>query len=693
MKWFDRYRTRLVLVGCIIAVLLGQPGISSGFEGVPPIANAGLFRYAAREPVMLDGTGSYDPDDSGTLSYAWHQISGPSLVISDANVATPTISVFVQTDEIQECEFELVVSDGELTSLPDSVKIIIVPDFGSSTLRLENASFDANKPTVIYFGGGDCVNGYSGQPWNGGPAWMNRANVIGFPSGYTPDSGTTEQTYYKYGDMIISYLSSVAPDYKQPIQTMGWSTGGMPAIDVGIHMNRIYRDPKYAVNHVTHLDADPGCRDIYLSWKVYLDAVELFLTSSVDGEQCWLEFYYGTAGYSYEPFPSTDFLWVRTGLPHNDVPNWYRNSLEGSDMNIFNGGVVGGAYWSVIGPGKNLQLSPEAGVYYFQWNGGSQTGAMDFFSQSEYPGRLPEPVTLLDLHYPWLYYDDPNGIVLTCTESENAVGYQLLSGSDPYNVADYNIITDSNAPPEVTLAMLPSSDTWWTVKVRDAHGSTIYADPIRVGLPVGVIAYWMLDEAGGNIAEDMAGRNAGIVYGDAFWQPEGGVKAGALQLDGIEDYISTDFVLNPVDGPFSVFAWINSIEPGGIVISQLDGIDGSGETWLGIESLSGKLMTDLVAPPMGRFISKPLVSESVITNGQWHNVGFVWDGTHRSLYVDGIEVAKDATAQAALKSATGGLYIGVDKNLGAGTFFSGLIDDVRIYDRALTPEQIAELAQ
>ena len=685
MKRFDISEKRSAIIGLAIAFLLTRPGISSGSEGVPPIANAGLSRYAAREPVTLDGTGSYDPDDSGQLSYMWRQISGPSVVITDPNVVTPAISGFTQTDEIQECEFELVVSDGELTSLPDIVKVTIVPDFGSSTLRLENASFDANKPTVIYFGGGDCINGYSGQPWNGGPDWMNRANVIGFPNGYTPDSGTTEQTYYKYGDMIIAYLSAVAPDYQQPIQTIGWSTGGMPAIDVGIHLNWIYRDPRYAINQVTHLDVNPACRDTYLSMVVYLDSVELFLTSSVDGEQCWLEFYYGTAAYPYEPMSRSNFLWVRTGLPHNDVPNWYRNSLAGSDMNIFNGGVVGGAYWSLIGPGKNLQLAPETGVYYFEWNGNTQTGEMGFFNQSEYPGILPEPVTLVDWHDPWLLDNDPNSFVLTCRESLNAVSYQLLSGTNPYNVADYNIVAESNSPPDVTVAMLPSSDTWWTVKVRDAYGSTIYADPTRVGLPVGLISYWKLDEAEGDIAEDTAGDNDGIVYGDAFWQTECGVKDGALQLDGIEDYISTDFVLKPADRPFSVFAWVNSSVPGGVVISQLDGIGGSGETWLGIEAVSGKLMTGLVAPPVGRFVPKPLISESVITDGQWHNVGFIWDGTYRSLYVDGIEVAKDAAAQNPMKSATGGLYIGVGKNLEAGTFFSGLIDDVRIFNRVVIP--------
>ena len=89
-----------------------------------------------------------------------------------------------------------------------------------------------------------------------------------------------------------------------------------------------------------------------------------------------------------------------------------------------------------------------------------------------------------------------------------------------------------------------------------------------------------------------------------------------------------------------------------------------------------------------------LVSETVITDGQWHHVGFVYDMDtfHRRLYVDGAQVAEDTSAVSGL-SSDGGLYIGTGKDLDASSFFSGLIDDVRIYDVALTPEQIAALTQ
>ncbi|MGE5296236.1 MAG: PKD domain-containing protein, partial [Solirubrobacterales bacterium] len=503
-------RTRRIFLAGAIALLIQMvdSGGHSAAANELPVAEAGLPGYAAQDAIRLDGSASYTPDPLGLLSYAWTQVSGPPLAVTGADTATPTISGFVQTDAIQECSFQLVVNDGQQASSPDTVKVVIVPYFGPSTLKLENPPFDANKPTVIYFGGGDCVNGNGGQPWPGGPAWTNGANVIDFPNGYTRDSGTAKRTYYKYGDMMIAYLSAVAPRYRQAIQTIGWSTGADPAIDIGIRLNEAYRDARYAVNHVTHLDG--GCR-VPEGWSVYLEPIQRFVRSSVAGEQCWIDHYYGTSGYASEPLPPCEVLLVRSGLDHPQVRDWYRNSLTGNDTNKFNNGLVGGAYWSVLGPGKNLQLAPEPGVYYFLWNGSEQNGAMGSFNQSKYPGRLPEPVTLWDWHDPGLPEDDPNGAVLTCTASENAVGYQLLSGSDPYNVADYNIVADSNSPPAVPVTEIPSADTWWTVKVRDAYGSTIYADPVRVDLPAGVIAYWKLDEASGVATADSVGTNNGTL--------------------------------------------------------------------------------------------------------------------------------------------------------------------------------------
>ncbi|HSV99878.1 MAG TPA: LamG-like jellyroll fold domain-containing protein [Sedimentisphaerales bacterium] len=445
------------------------------------------MRYAGKDAMQLDGSRSYDPDHSGPLTYAWRQTSGPPLVMAGADTATPTVNgpgrtnergitipgSIPQTDDIQECQFELVVSDGELTSLPDAMKLVIVPSYGDNAVALQNPPFDANKPTFIFFGGGDCISGSGGQSWPG-LDWVQKANLIWFPSGYSPDIGGNVRTYFKYGDMLIVYLSGVAPDYREPIQTSGWSTGGQPAIDVGLRLNLKYMDPRYAINRVTFFDATPYCR------ANYLESIRDFLTSSIDGEQCWIDNYVGQNVQA--AFPG--ILNFGSALTHAGVPNWYSTSLTVPDACQFNHGVVAGAYWSVIGPGKNLQLAytPDQQTYNVTWIGSPTAGVMELSDESLHPGRLLEPVSLGAWVNRFEGSGDVDGAVLSCDECENAVGYQLLFGSDPYRVMDFRVVSDTPFPPADVIRDLPSEETWWTVRARDAYGSTIHADPILLDL-------------------------------------------------------------------------------------------------------------------------------------------------------------------------------------------------------------------
>ena len=190
-----------------------------------------------------------------------------------------------------------------------------------------------------------------------------------------------------------------------------------------------------------------------------------------------------------------------------------------------------------------------------------------------------------------------------------------------------------------------------------------------------LIAHWALDEAEGGVAYDSAGVNDAFLIGEPIWQSEGGMIDGALALDGIDDCAFAQDGLNPADGSFSILAWIQGGAPGQVVISQFNRTN-----WLGADSAWGCLMTELRTSSRH---AAPLQSEMVITDGSWHRIGFVWDGLYRALYVDDILVAQDT--QQGLGSSTGGLNIGCGSDSAAGTFWSGLIDDIRIYNRAVSP--------
>jgi len=189
-----------------------------------------------------------------------------------------------------------------------------------------------------------------------------------------------------------------------------------------------------------------------------------------------------------------------------------------------------------------------------------------------------------------------------------------------------------------------------------------------------LVAHWPLDETEGMFAADSVGDNDAFVVGGAAWQSGSGQVDGAIQLDGVDGCAIAGAVLNPADGPFSIFAWINGGMPGQVVVSQQGAAN-----WLTTDA-GGNLMTELKG--IGRSAG-PLYCETVITDGQWHRIGLVWDGSHRTLCIDGVVVAEDT--QPGLEGSQMGLYIGTGKAMEPGSYFSGLIDDIRIYNRAVSP--------
>ncbi len=303
----------------------------------------------------------------------------------------------------------------------------------------------------------------------------------------------------------------------------------------------------------------------------------------------------------------------------------------------------------------------------------------------------PEPVNLgpdvntsADEHYPVF---SPDG--LTLYFRSNRLGgfggqdiWQVpiipivdLNGDGIVDAVDMSIMVDYWGTDEQLCDIGPMP---WGDGVVDVQDLIVLAENLfeDVNDPT-LIAHWPLDEAQGDIAYDNAGTCDGRLLGAPVWQPAGGMVDGALQFDGVDDCILTGSLPNSIEGPFSVLIWVKGGAPGQVVLSQI-----GGASWLLAHASDGKLMTELV-PPAGRTVPQPLVSEFVVTDGNWHRIGFVWDGSHRMLYVDGVEVAKDA--QDVLESAIGGFYIGTGKAMKSGTYWSGLIDDVRIYNRAVRP--------
>ena len=209
----------------------------------------------------------------------------------------------------------------------------------------------------------------------------------------------------------------------------------------------------------------------------------------------------------------------------------------------------------------------------------------------------------------------------------------------------------------------------WSFTVRPVIAK---ADPALLG-------WWKLEDEKSGTAVDYSGwDHYGTLNGGPQWVE--GYFGDALSFDGVDDYV--DFG-NPADWPAaaeprSMCGWgkTDSVATGWRWIAAY------GSAGTGLAMFIGMNGTDLYGGGYGDDVLKAGFWEI----GAWHHIALTYDGTTARLYADGIEVASAAkTWNLTLARA----HIGRQVN-SAAEFWDGLIDDVRVYNVALTPEQVKE---
>jgi len=209
-----------------------------------------------------------------------------------------------------------------------------------------------------------------------------------------------------------------------------------------------------------------------------------------------------------------------------------------------------------------------------------------------------------------------------------------------------------------------------------------------------LVAHWKLDETtsgGEDSVVDSAGNSHGTPVGSDGLnnkpQPSSSVpevsfdNPRSLDFDGTDDYVLTTFTEELED--FTVCLWFYS-DGAEVAYERLLDKSHSGGFWLGRNDNNANSWGGGVkegAPNYGRYVTLP--------DGQWNHLCSVRSGTTHTIIGNGGVVSTSGTVNGDPITAAP-LYIGVRSDL--QRYFDGKIDDVRIYNRALSAGEISELA-
>jgi hypothetical protein len=208
----------------------------------------------------------------------------------------------------------------------------------------------------------------------------------------------------------------------------------------------------------------------------------------------------------------------------------------------------------------------------------------------------------------------------------------------------------------------------------------------------GLVSYWRLDESAGTSAADSKGTNTGAYTGGFTLGAAGGITSDptdtAVGLDGATGYVAVPSNASLHPAQVTVEAWVNAsaASPGSMiatgcqypsVVGYALGFGQSTSTFLlGFGSYDGA--HHIAVDPDGTF-----------PTGAWFHVVGTYDGTNLKLYKNGVLKATTAYAGPLQYNATQ-FWIGKRWDVGGGRqFFAGTIDEVAVYNVALTSTQIA----
>jgi hypothetical protein len=232
---------------------------------------------------------------------------------------------------------------------------------------------------------------------------------------------------------------------------------------------------------------------------------------------------------------------------------------------------------------------------------------------------------------------------------------------------------------QFAMSVAGESDIPASVKPKEATES---AESLSSALRKGLVLYYAFDKEEEGISSQTMGIDKGKAHGGKWLS--NGKRGGGYEFSG-SDYI--DAGQSPVLLPTKAFTYLFWIKYSGdqrtitMMGCHRDGIGGTG---IGIDDVR----PNTVKLHLNLYPSRAS-SNRTINDNVWHHLAGVYDGKALRLYIDGVQ--EDVQSRPGpLKYPSGGHLI-IGKWYGEGQYFRGMLDEIMVYDRALSEREVRQI--
>lgn len=206
------------------------------------------------------------------------------------------------------------------------------------------------------------------------------------------------------------------------------------------------------------------------------------------------------------------------------------------------------------------------------------------------------------------------------------------------------------------------------------------------------LAHWTFDESSGTLANDSVGSFDGNLSAGGAAFVSGGISGNAISLSrAANGFVTMGNVLNFTSQPFSVVAWLKTA-PGysisdSAIVSKHAAFSQNG-FWLMANTAGGGGQVNKAIFGEGAVLAS-VTSTSTVNDGNWHQIVATFNpNVSLNIYVDGAPSETSFPASSGLIPNSVAFLIGGVNNGAPEGRITGLIDEVQVYDHALSDSQI-----